>query len=96
MTTKIYEYMLAIAKEGSLSKAAEKCYISQPALSQHIKTLERKLNCTLFQQQNGRMVPTQAGKIFLITAERIVQTEQETNWKLEELLSLRQSGNKRH
>jgi LysR family hydrogen peroxide-inducible transcriptional activator len=82
MTTKVYEYMLAIRREGNLSKAAEKCYISQPALSQHVKTLEKKLNCTLFRQENGRMIPTRAGEIFLITADRIVQTEQETKQKL--------------
>lgn len=82
MTTKVYEYILAIQIEGNLSKAAEKCYISQPALSQHIKLLEQKLNCKLFRQENGRMIPTKAGEIFLITADRIVQTEKETNEKL--------------
>ena len=85
MTTKVYEYMLAIQREGNISKAAEKCYISQPALSQHVKILEKKLNCTLFRQENGRMIPTRAGEIFLITADRIVQTEQETRQKLDAL-----------
>ena len=85
MTTKVYEYMLAIQREGNISKAAEKCYISQPALSQQVKILEKKLNCTLFRQENGRMIPTRAGEIFLITADRIVQTEQETRQKLDAL-----------
>ena len=40
MDTKILEYVIAIAEEKSLSKAAERLYLSQPALSQRLKKLE--------------------------------------------------------
>ena len=39
MDTKILEYVIAIAEEKSLSKAAERLYLSQPALSQRLKGL---------------------------------------------------------
>ena len=38
-----YEYVMEIAKEGSFSKAAQKLYISQPALSGAIKKIEKQL-----------------------------------------------------
>lgn len=38
-----YEYVMEIAKEGSFSKAAQKLYISQPALSGAIKKIEKEL-----------------------------------------------------
>lgn len=38
-----YEYVMEIAKEGSFSKAAQKLYVSQPALSGAIKKLEKDL-----------------------------------------------------
>ena len=40
MDTKLIEYVIAIAEEKSLSKAAERLYLSQPALSQRLKKLE--------------------------------------------------------
>ena len=43
MDTKILEYVIAIAEEKSLSKAAERLYLSQPALSQRLKKLEDEL-----------------------------------------------------
>ena len=39
---------LAVAKSGSISKAAEMLYVSQPAVSHNIKILEDKLSCKLF------------------------------------------------
>ena len=42
MDTRIYEYFIEIARESSLSRAAENLYISQPALSQRLKQLEEK------------------------------------------------------
>lgn len=48
MDTKILEYVIAIAEEKSLSKAAERLYLSQPALSQRLKKLEDELGTRCF------------------------------------------------
>ena len=40
MVFKNFEYFIAIAEEGSISKAAERLYISQPSLSKYLKRLE--------------------------------------------------------
>ncbi len=42
MDTKILEYVIAIAEEKNLSKAAERLYLSQPALSQRLKKAGRR------------------------------------------------------
>ena len=48
MDTKIIEYVIAIAEEKSLSKAAERLYLSQPALPQRLNKLEDELGTPLF------------------------------------------------
>ena len=43
MTFKTIEYMLAILEEGGFSRAAQRLYISQPALSQAIRKAEEEI-----------------------------------------------------
>lgn len=43
MSVPNYEYFVRIVETGSLTKAAEKLYISQPSLSQYLKRLENSL-----------------------------------------------------
>lgn len=59
------QYVAAVANEKSFSVAAKKLYVSQPALSQAIKRLEKKLDFKLFDRENGFVTPTTAGKAFL-------------------------------
>lgn len=44
----LYKTFLMVAKTGSVSKAAELLYVSQPAVSRNLKQLEESLNCKLF------------------------------------------------
>ena len=48
MTLQQLEYIVAIAETGSLNKAAEQLYVSQPSLSSAVKELERELGITVF------------------------------------------------
>ena len=55
-------YFLTIAEEGALTKAAQKLFVSQPALSQFLNKLEKKLEVKLFERQkNNALVLTPAG-----------------------------------
>ena len=54
---------LAVAENLSFSKAAEELFISQPAVSKHIKELETSLNSTLFERKGNRIYLTRAGKV---------------------------------
>jgi len=53
ISLKEIQYVSAVANAKSFSVASKKLYISQPALSQAIKRLEKKLGLTLFDRENG-------------------------------------------
>ncbi len=53
---------VAVADLGSFSRASEILYITQPAVTQQIKALERIIGAKLFQRQGGRIVLTDEGK----------------------------------
>jgi LysR family hydrogen peroxide-inducible transcriptional activator len=65
-------YFLAIAKSGSFSKAAVECYLSQPALSEQIHKLEQDVGKVLFDRSHRKIVPTEAGKLLIEQANRIL------------------------
>lgn len=56
------EYFIAIVECGSLTKAAEKLYISQPSLSQYLKRLETNLGVELFDHSTSPLRLTFTGE----------------------------------
>lgn len=54
-----------VAEEGNITKASEKLFISQPAVSQSIKKLEEQIGGILFLRSNKGLVLTEEGKNFL-------------------------------
>ena len=65
-------YFAAVAHELSFTHAAERLYVSQPALSKQIRALERQLNVTLFDREPSGVRLTRAGTELLPRAQRIV------------------------
>ena len=65
-------YLLAVADTGNFTKAAARSQISQPSLSQQIINLEQELGHKLFHRLGRRVVPTEAGRVLLDRARRIV------------------------
>lgn len=59
-----------VAREGSLTRAAERLLLSQPAVSGHIKLLEDELGATLFERTAKGMLLTREGSVLLEDAER--------------------------
>lgn len=64
------EYFLTIVKERSISRAAEKLYLSQPYLSQYLAKLESNLGVTLLDRSRSPLQLTQAGALFQAYLER--------------------------
>lgn len=67
---------VAVAETGSLSLAAERLYISQPALSTMLKKLESELGVVLFHRTRNKITLNEAGELALQHAQQIlVQAE---------------------
>ncbi|TLM86272.1 LysR family transcriptional regulator [Pseudarthrobacter sp. NamE2] len=64
--------VLAIAEQGSLVRAAEELYLTQPALSRALREAEQAVGAPLFERTGRRMVPTPAGQVCLEHAKAIV------------------------
>lgn len=65
-------YMVAAARQGNFSRAAEQCHVSQPSLSQQIQKLEDELGERLFDRLKTRVKLTPHGELFLRRAHRIL------------------------
>ena len=57
MDFKELEYILVIAQEKNISKAAERLYVSQPALSRALLKVEDRLGVSLFFRKNRQYLP---------------------------------------
>lgn len=73
MTLNQLRYLVMLAKEGNFSRAAERCHVSQPSLSVAIANLERELKVDIFERFHHEIRLTEAGKIVLQQAQRILE-----------------------
>lgn len=65
MNTRLLETIIAISEEKSLSRAADRLLVTQPALSQQVKKLERELDARLFRREKNQLLLTDAGRIYV-------------------------------
>lgn len=79
------ETFLAVAREGSFSRAAKKLFRTQPAISQAVRKLERELGEPLFDRSSHRGLLTDAGRVLEGYALRLLNTRGEALGALEEL-----------
>lgn len=76
------EYYFAIADEKSISKAAEKLYVSKPYLSQYISKLEKDAGVVLIDRSVSPFILTDAGKVLYEYLEKSQQIEKELDSSL--------------
>ena len=67
------ETFLEVARHASFSRAAEKRFRTQPAISSQIRALEEEVGAKLFDRSGGKVALTAAGKVFLRYAEETLQ-----------------------
>ena len=65
MDLKELNYVVTVANEGSISRAAEKLFMSQSSLSQAIRVLEQDLGTSVFVRTTRGVRPTAAGDAFI-------------------------------
>ena len=78
-----------VAQEKSFSRAAEKLFRTQPAVSQAIHSLEDELGQPLFLRQGRTSILTQAGQILLEHVEEVFETLERGRFRLEALKELK-------
>lgn len=71
------KYAFEIAQAKSISKAAEKLYVSQPVLSKAIRELEDDIGFAIFTRTSKGVVPTKSGSDFLVHARKILDDVEE-------------------
>lgn len=81
MDFNMLRYFVTVADEGSISRAAEVLFLSQPSLSQQIQRLEKEMNTRLFLREARGVALTPAGHLFLRYARSVL--EQTANLKAE-------------
>ena len=83
------EHLLAVYEEGSISRAASRLGVSQPAISQTIQMAEREIGMKLFYRGPGGRSLTYAGEKYLAAARQLIALEGNLNRELQELLGER-------
>lgn len=71
-------YVYAVYRERSFTKAAKALYISQPALSMMVKKAEQKIGGPIFDRSTIPLSLTEAGKFYIQQVERIMRIQDET------------------
>lgn len=72
MNIRDLKYLVALAEYGHFGKAAETCFVSQPALSMQIKKLEEDLGVSLLERTNKSVVLTDVGELIAAQAQQIL------------------------
>ena len=76
---------IQVAESGSMTRAAEILYLTQPAVTQHIQALEHELGVKLFDRYPRGMRLTQAGALLRTYAQRCLSTLEDCRLALTEL-----------
>ena len=77
MNTRDLEYIVAVSETEHFGKAAERCNVSQPALSGQIKKLEERLGIVLFERTNRSVHVTELGSEIVRRARQILSQVEE-------------------
>ena len=76
------EYIIEIAKEHNITRAAKNLYVSQPTLSLYLAKLEQELGTPLFTRLRNELVLTAAGEDYVEAARQVIQIRRELYQKI--------------
>ncbi len=85
-------YVLTVAEQKSISRAAQLLYVTQSSLSQSIKNIEKQLGLTLFDRSISPIALTAAGEIYVAYAQRFQALEDELQNALSDCAALKRGS----
>ena len=77
MNVRDFEYIIEIANQRSISKAAASLFVSQPALSKYVQRMEESLGVRLFQRVGKQFILTYAGERCVEKARQILSLHEQ-------------------
>ena len=83
------EYIYAVYQEGSFTRAAEKLYISQPALSFTIKKVENEIGHPIFERSGKEIKPTVIGAKYIAAIESTMRIQNNLHAEIDDILMLK-------
>ncbi len=83
MDIRDYEYIVAIAEQGCITRAAAQLFITQSALTKFLQRMEKSLGIALFVKKGNQFLLTEAGRQYVETGRQIMQLDR----KLESALA---------
>lgn len=92
MDTRHLEYIIRISEERSITKAAERLYVTQSALNQQLQKVENELGEPLFVRTRSDWRLTPAGEVYVDTAREILRLEQNARSRIQDM---HESGRRR-
>lgn len=79
------EYFCAVSQYHSITQAAQKLYVTQPAISNAIRELEKEFSINLFNRTKNHMTLTKEGEAFYQKANQLLDTIKQTSSELYDL-----------
>ena len=85
MNLKEIEYIVKIAEERNVTRAAKKLFLTPSALNQQLLHLEREIGTPLFFRSRTGWSPTEAGEVYLSAAREMLRLKRETYHRLQDI-----------
>ena len=82
MDVRDYEYIVTIADQGSITRAADQLFITQPALTKFLQRIEKELGLSLFSRQGKQLVLTEAGHKYVEVGRSILKLDRKLTQEL--------------
>ena len=83
MDIRDYEYIVTIAEQKSITRAAAQLFITQSALTKFLQRTERSLGVALFLKKGNQFLLTEAGQKYVETGRVIMQLDRQLSNQLE-------------
>jgi len=83
-----YRYVIAIAENLSISKAARELFITQPALTKYLNKLEEDLGVSLFDRTVNPLQITYAGEVYVEEGRKLIEMQKRLEQQLGEISNL--------